>query len=329
MFGGRRDVGVHGIGGGNVRPEKTTSEGLFAKQQSSRPGALLAGVGAAATESTRERCRQSVRDQQDAVNGRGKVQAEALRRRGERIRGGASAGIRKSCGEYGVTGGGGAGEGRRRRPWLSPRTRQQPLHQQKRASFAGCVGSGGGRRCTAVFMSPPNSDDHRGAERSVPGNPEPSTGQLAEEGERGRLGEDRRPSGERNVDDQALAMPVGEEAKPPLPGAAAAATTKQTTGAAAAAVVNLVAPKRQQQQREAGAYAATPAGSRQEDGAGAGAINGFELEAAAGGGEFADGEAMGPIAESYERGRWLLGLLVLQSTSSFVLDKYQVQSNGG
>lgn len=33
---------------------------------------------------------------------------------------------------------------------------------------------------------------------------------------------------------------------------------------------------------------------------------------------------MNPIAESYERGRWLLGLLVLQSSSSFVLNNYQV-----
>lgn len=33
---------------------------------------------------------------------------------------------------------------------------------------------------------------------------------------------------------------------------------------------------------------------------------------------------IGPVAESYERGRWLLGLLVLQSTSSLVLDHYQV-----
>lgn len=41
------------------------------------------------------------------------------------------------------------------------------------------------------------------------------------------------------------------------------------------------------------------------------------------GGESAKADA-GPIAESYERGRWLLGLLVLQSTSSSVLDKYQV-----
>ncbi|CAN0340593.1 unnamed protein product [Scytosiphon promiscuus] len=40
------------------------------------------------------------------------------------------------------------------------------------------------------------------------------------------------------------------------------------------------------------------------------------------GGEFPEAD-VGPIAESYERGRWLLGLLVLQSTSSSVLDKYQ------
>ena len=40
-------------------------------------------------------------------------------------------------------------------------------------------------------------------------------------------------------------------------------------------------------------------------------------------GEFVD-VRMNPLTESYERGRWLLGLLVLQSTSSFVLDKYQV-----
>lgn len=33
---------------------------------------------------------------------------------------------------------------------------------------------------------------------------------------------------------------------------------------------------------------------------------------------------MNPVAESYERGRWLLGLLVLQSSSSFVLNNYQV-----
>lgn len=34
---------------------------------------------------------------------------------------------------------------------------------------------------------------------------------------------------------------------------------------------------------------------------------------------------LSPVAESYERGRWLLGLLVLQSTSSSVLDHYQVR----
>lgn len=41
--------------------------------------------------------------------------------------------------------------------------------------------------------------------------------------------------------------------------------------------------------------------------------------------DFTDVE-VGPVEESYERGRWLLGLLVLQSTSSFVLDKYQVRT---
>ena len=41
-------------------------------------------------------------------------------------------------------------------------------------------------------------------------------------------------------------------------------------------------------------------------------------------GEFTDLDA-GAFAESYERGKWLLGLLVLQSTSSSVLDKYQVR----
>ncbi|CAM9905759.1 unnamed protein product, partial [Ectocarpus sp. 8 AP-2014] len=42
-----------------------------------------------------------------------------------------------------------------------------------------------------------------------------------------------------------------------------------------------------------------------------------------GGGDFAEEDFDGPIAESYTRGRWLLGLLVLQSSSSFVLDHYQ------
>lgn len=42
-------------------------------------------------------------------------------------------------------------------------------------------------------------------------------------------------------------------------------------------------------------------------------------------GEFTDLDA-GALAESYERGKWLLGLLVLQSTSSSVLDKYQVRT---
>lgn len=42
-------------------------------------------------------------------------------------------------------------------------------------------------------------------------------------------------------------------------------------------------------------------------------------------GEFTGLDA-GAFAESYERGKWLLGLLVLQSTSSFVLDKYQVRT---
>lgn len=51
-----------------------------------------------------------------------------------------------------------------------------------------------------------------------------------------------------------------------------------------------------------------------------------KVEAGAGASDFADVE-VGPVAESYERGRWLLGLLVLQSTSSFVLDKYQVSYN--
>ena len=42
-------------------------------------------------------------------------------------------------------------------------------------------------------------------------------------------------------------------------------------------------------------------------------------------GESTDLDA-GAFAESYERGKWLLGLLVLQSTSSSVLDKYQVRT---
>ena len=44
-----------------------------------------------------------------------------------------------------------------------------------------------------------------------------------------------------------------------------------------------------------------------------------------GGADFAEEDFDGPIAESYARGRWLLGLLVLQSSSSFVLDHYQVR----
>ncbi|CBJ32338.1 Mg2+ transporter-e family [Ectocarpus siliculosus] len=51
---------------------------------------------------------------------------------------------------------------------------------------------------------------------------------------------------------------------------------------------------------------------------------GFKLETSGeGGGDFAEEDFDGPIAESYARGRWLLGLLVLQSSSSFVLDHYQ------
>lgn len=50
-----------------------------------------------------------------------------------------------------------------------------------------------------------------------------------------------------------------------------------------------------------------------------------EIDAALAGSEFADMD-MSPVSESYERGRWLMGLLVLQSTSSFVLDQYQVRS---
>ncbi|CAM9728295.1 unnamed protein product, partial [Hapterophycus canaliculatus] len=50
---------------------------------------------------------------------------------------------------------------------------------------------------------------------------------------------------------------------------------------------------------------------------------GAEIEVGAGQvGDLIEADAS-PVAESYERGRWLLGLLVLQSTSSSVLDKYQ------
>lgn len=40
--------------------------------------------------------------------------------------------------------------------------------------------------------------------------------------------------------------------------------------------------------------------------------------------EARDGGEFTTVSESYERGRWLLGLLVVQSTSSSVLDHYQV-----
>ncbi len=31
-----------------------------------------------------------------------------------------------------------------------------------------------------------------------------------------------------------------------------------------------------------------------------------------------------PVQEAFSRGKWLLGLLILQSTSSFILDSYSV-----
>ncbi|CAM9520727.1 unnamed protein product [Discosporangium mesarthrocarpum] len=40
-------------------------------------------------------------------------------------------------------------------------------------------------------------------------------------------------------------------------------------------------------------------------------------------GSITDREEISFVTEAYERGKWLLGLLVLQSTSSFVLDHYQ------
>lgn len=37
----------------------------------------------------------------------------------------------------------------------------------------------------------------------------------------------------------------------------------------------------------------------------------------------AENPGKSPIGEAYDRGKWLVGLLILQSSSSFVLDSYQ------
>eukprot|EP00903_Cladosiphon_okamuranus_P011143 g10517.t1 len=137
-----------------------------------------------------------------------------------------------------------------------------------------------------------------------------TTGRAAAGVERRRLGENTGPNGEISDDNVAFAMPAGEDAERLLSEATAAAAKAKDKRRGSVP------------SRVAGAHAATITTSQEEDDSTDG-IKGCGLEATAGRGEFADAEAMSPIAESYERGRWLLGLLVLQSTSSFVLDKYQ------
>eukprot|EP00752_Nemacystus_decipiens_P003604 g3322.t1 len=309
MFGGKKDGVVRGADDGRVRPEEHPSEGLFPRQnQSSRLETPRASGAAAFRDGTPERCRRSPRHQQDAVDEPGGFMAETLRRRGEGGQRGASADALTTCGEYEAIGAG-VGGGRRRRPWLNPHTQPQPLHrQQESRNYPGYVESDGGRRRTAVFMSAPGNDGG-GVEWSASGAEPTIGGGAAHEG--GGLGEDEGANGETNADSQAFGMPTGDEALPLLPGATAAATS----GA-------VVTPR--QRKRPASKLAATPTATASPTEAGAGGgINGFELEAATGGGESAEAEAMSPLAETYERGRWLLGLLALQSTSSFVLDKYQ------
>lgn len=341
LFGVEGGGGVRGFDDGGFRLEKKSPKRLC-----SRPEAPQAASGDAGNRdrewSTMKRCRRGFRHQQHAVNGRrgldGEVKAGAFRGRGERIRWSASS--EQSCGEYGGATAGGAGGGRRRWPWLSPRTQQQPLHHphhhhhQQVGSFAGCVGSGSGRRCTAVLMSAASSKGdggEGGVDWSAGAGTEPTAGGVAEGGETTKLREGKGTHGKKNDDNTAFTMmpaPVGEQAlPPPPPGTAAAANTEQrlsNTAQEPARQRTGIAVATVQQQRTAGAHAATPTSARspEQDDASSG-INGFGLEK--GDGEFAETEAIDPIAESYERGRWLLGLLVLQSTSSFVLDKYQVR----
>lgn len=317
IFGGKRDGGVCSVGSGRFRLERTPSGSLFAKShnnQSSR-SQFTDGDAAAVVSSrgsTWEHFGRGVQHQQDAVNVRSGtvrgVKEEAFTGRGEGIWWNAAPACTRTCGEYGTTGEGGGT--RRRTSWLYPRTQQQqqPLHQQRSANLAGCTASGSGRRCTAVFLSASMGD---GASADSAGSgTRPTTGGVAAGGERRKLGGDKGPNREMSDDSAVFAILAGEQAKPLLPGAAAAAAIDQRTGKVAS--------------RAEGVHSATVAASPQQERDSSGVINEFELEATAVGGEFTDAEVMDPIAESYERGRWLLGLLVLQSTSSFVLDKYQV-----
>ncbi|CAM9305192.1 unnamed protein product [Pylaiella littoralis] len=110
--------------------------------------------------------------------------------------------------------------------------------------------------------------------------------------------------------------------KPLLPKNIAAALEgegRQQGSSDSDAEIAVVAASAQQQRA---AHARTPVEENSQNGSSCG----FGMEAEAGttgGGEFAEAGPIDPVSESYDRGRWLLGLLILQSTSSFVLDKYQ------
>lgn len=326
MLGGKGGRGgVHGFGDGRLRlgiSPSATAAGLFAKRQSSRPGARGAvhDAGVRGRGSTHGHFRRIFAHQQD-WRGCSKVglKVETSGGRGEGNRRSAAV-FRTTCGNPEATATGGLGGSRRRQPWLCSRThQQQPLHLQRSANVLGYFVSGGGRRCTAVFMTA-SKGDGGGVDWSGP-TTGPNRG--AEGG--GRPQEDKGPNGETELDRTSFVMRAEEQALPPPARTAPSATeqrTKKTAGERARLQAGIAATT-VQRQRVAGAHTATASVPPQEDDASSG-INGFELEAAAGGGEFAEAEAMGPVSESYERGRWLLGLLALQSTSSFVLDKYQV-----
>ncbi|CAN0360907.1 unnamed protein product, partial [Ectocarpus fasciculatus] len=135
-----------------------------------------------------------------------------------------------------------------------------------------------------------------------------------------------RPAERRNAGENTAPATSADELAPTPPGQAAAATQDRNSSRSTTAVgegiditsdlpAALAVPRKEIRANKSSALMPTELN---------GSSGGNLLEASGeGGADFAEEDFDGPIAESYARGRWLLGLLVLQSSSSFVLDHYQ------
>lgn len=220
-----------------------------------------------------------------------------------------------------------------------PQLQHLAAHRQQGAHFLACGGATGVRRGgTGVVLSGSRGD---GAEPPASAAVPPR-----EPSDRGKgRGVDRHTEEQRaskgTVDAAIFEERAGEEEAPPLaPGTAAVGAelgavaraggergrhqhARQNLGGNAEATTVAFSPELRQHQTARPDTATT---SKTPGGHGKGDVGSFGLESTPGdGGDLAEEESVGPVAESYERGRWLLGLLVLQSTSSSVLDKYQVR----